>query len=108
MISKLMGQQMTVVALQLDSSGQHLRSMGYEGTILVHSTADWSVVGTIGARDVRPLAFALSYDGNRLGMTFDGGAAVYSTDPFSLGILREMIQNQARWTEADLRLLKLL
>lgn len=68
--------------MQLDPSGERLWSLGYDGRILVHSLANRSVVQEIPVAEERPFMMCLSPDGSRLGMTYSGGAAVYSTEPY--------------------------
>ena len=69
-------------SLQLDPSGGRLWSLGYDGRILVHSLGDRSVEREIEVAEERPFMMCLSSDGSRLGMTYSGGAAVYSTEPY--------------------------
>ena len=48
----------------------------------MHSLADRSIEREIEVAEARPFMMCLSLDGSRLGMTYSGGAAVYSTGPF--------------------------
>ena len=69
-------------SLQLDPDGDRLWSLGYDGRTLVHSLADRAVEREIDVAEERPFMMCLSSDGGRLGMTYSGGAAVYSTEPY--------------------------
>ena len=48
----------------------------------MHSLADRSIEREIEVVEERPFMTCLSSDGSRLGMTYSGGAAVYSTEPY--------------------------
>ena len=61
---------------------KRLWSLGYDGRILVHSLANRSVEREIEVAEDRPFMMCLSPDGSRLGLTYSGGAAVYSTEPY--------------------------
>ena len=81
-IGALEGHTTASGSLQLDPSGKGLWSLGYDGRILVHSLADRSVERDIPVAEERPFMMCLSPDGSRLGMTYSGGAAVYSTESY--------------------------
>ena len=81
-VGTLGGHTTAAGSLQLDPDGDRLWSLGYDGRILVHSLADRSIEREIEVAEARPFMMCLSLDGSRLGMTYSGGAAVYSTGPF--------------------------
>ena len=81
-IGALEGHTTAAGSLQLDPDGRRLWSLGYDGRILVHSLIDRSVEREIPVAEERPFMVCLSSDSGRLGMTYSGGAAVYSTDPY--------------------------
>ena len=81
-VGALEGHTTAAGSLQLDPDGDRLWSLGYDGRILVHSLADRSIEREIEVAEARPFMMCLSTDGSRLGMTYSGGAAVYSTEPF--------------------------
>ena len=80
-VGALEGHTTAAGSLQLDPDGDRLWSLGYDGRILVHSLADRSIEREIEVAEERPFMTCLSSDGSRLGMTYSGGAAVYSTEP---------------------------
>ena len=81
-VGALEGHTTAAGSLQLDPDGDRLWSLGYDGRILVHSLADRAIEQEIEVAEARPFMMCLSLDGSRLGMTYSGGAAVYSTGPF--------------------------
>ena len=81
-VGALEGHGTAAGSLQLDPDGERLWSLGYDGRILVHTLGDRAVEREIEVAEERPFMMCLSSDGSRLGMTYSGGAAVYSAEPY--------------------------
>ncbi len=81
-IGTLAGHTTASGSLQAAPDGGLLWSLGYDGRILAHSLADRTIEREIGVNEERPFMFCLSSDGSRLGLTYSGGVAAYTVEPF--------------------------